>query len=130
MMERHLEQWDQSKRSMMTKPVKRRKKPKNRPCRRYPLYVDFDEIGISDWIQAPQGYNAYYCHGSCPLLSMNVSTHTLLQTVVNSINQAAMPKTCCVPTKLRAQTLLVLEEEDKLVATMYPDMIVEECGCR
>ncbi|XP_050524258.1 protein decapentaplegic-like [Daktulosphaira vitifoliae] len=109
------------------------KKSKKKICQRYPLYVDFKEVGFSDWIQAPQGYDAYYCHGECtfPLANhMNASNHAVMQTLMNSINPVAVPRACCVPTKLRPQTLLYVDDEGKLVVKNYPEMAVEECGCR
>uniref|UniRef100_K7G2A3 Bone morphotic protein 4 n=1 Tax=Pelodiscus sinensis TaxID=13735 RepID=K7G2A3_PELSI len=41
-----------------------RKNKKN--CRRHALYVDFSDVGWNDWIVAPPGYQAFYCHGDCP----------------------------------------------------------------
>ena len=36
------------------------------PCRRHTLYVDFSDIGWSNWIVAPNGYHAHFCAGRCP----------------------------------------------------------------
>jgi len=138
-MKRHLERQQQrNKRSadelqeVLQMPNGGRKKPK-KICQRYPLYVDFNKVGFSDWIQAPQGYDAYYCQGECtfPLANhMNASNHAVLQTLVSSVNPEAVSRACCVPTKLGAQTLLYVDDEGKLVVKTYPDMTVEECGCR
>lgn len=102
-------------------------------CQRYPLYVDFKEIGFNDWIQAPPGFDAFYCHGVCmfPLADhMNASNHAVIQTLMHNVHPDTVPKPCCVPTKLGTQTLLYLDDDDKLVVKTYYDMIVEECGCR
>lgn len=110
-----------------------RKKPKRKICQRYPLYVDFRDVGFNDWIQAPQGYDAFYCHGECtfPLANhMNATNHAVMQTLMSSVNPVVVPRPCCVPTKLRAQTLLYVDDEGKLVVKTYPDMAVDECGCR
>lgn len=34
-------------------------------CCREKLYISFAEIGWSDWILHPPGYDAYFCRGSC-----------------------------------------------------------------
>lgn len=34
-------------------------------CCREKIYISFEDIGWSDWIISPRGYNAYFCRGSC-----------------------------------------------------------------
>ena len=34
-------------------------------CCRDELYINFKDIGWSDWILHPSGYHAYFCRGSC-----------------------------------------------------------------
>lgn len=111
---------------------KKRSKKKKEICQRKPLYVDFEQVGFNDWIHAPQGYDAFYCQGECtfPLANhMNASNHAVMQTLMNSIN-SNVPRSCCIPTRLRSQTLLYMDDEKNLVVKTYPDMAVEECGCR
>ncbi|KAF0751023.1 protein decapentaplegic-like, partial [Aphis craccivora] len=106
---------------------------KKKICQRYSMYVDFKDVGFSDWIQAPPGYDAFYCHGECtfPLANhINASNHAVMQTLMNSYNPAAVPRACCVPTKLSSQTLLYVDDDGKLVVKNYPEMTVDECGCR
>jgi len=114
-------------------PARQRKKAKSTLCKRHSMYVDFKEIGFSDWIEAPPGYEAFYCHGECtfPLAShMNGSNHAVMQMWINAFNIAKIPRTCCVPTKLSTQTLLYKDDDGILVMKNYPDMTVDECGCR
>lgn len=109
------------------------KTTKKKICQRYPLYVDFKDVGFDDWIQLPPGYHAYYCHGSCPFPMsdhMNASNHAVVQTIMNSVNPKAVPRSCCVPTKLSNQQLLYLDDDNNPVFKSYPDMIIDECGCR
>lgn len=34
-------------------------------CCREKIYISFEDIGWSDWIISPRGYDAYFCRGSC-----------------------------------------------------------------
>lgn len=102
-------------------------------CQRHPLYVDFTDVGWDDWIVAPPGYDAYYCHGDCPFPvaeHLNSTNHAIVQTLVNSMNPTAVPKACCVPTELAPISMLYLDEDNKVVLKNYQDMQVLGCGCR
>nr|XP_061798134.1 bone morphogenetic protein 4-like isoform X2 [Nerophis lumbriciformis] len=111
---------------------KQRGRKRNRNCRRHALYVDFSDVGWNDWIVAPPGYQAYYCHGECPFPladHLNSTNHAIVQTLVNSVNNN-IPKACCVPTELSAISMLYLDEHEKVVLKNYQEMVVEGCGCR
>lgn len=102
-------------------------------CQRHALYVDFTDVGWDDWIVAPPGYDAYYCHGDCPFPvaeHLNSTNHAIVQTLVNSMNPTAVPKACCVPTQLASISMLYLDEDNKVVLKNYQDMQVLGCGCR
>lgn len=102
-------------------------------CQRRPLYVDFSNVGWSDWIVAPPGYDAFYCHGECqfPFADhLNSTNHAVVQTLVNSINSNLAPKACCVPTQLNPISMLYLDDQNKVVLKNYQDMAVVGCGCR
>ncbi|XP_005986540.1 bone morphogenetic protein 4 [Latimeria chalumnae] len=121
----------------LTRRVKRsakhqRSRKKNKNCRRHALYVDFSDVGWNDWIVAPPGYDAYYCHGDCPFPladHLNSTNHAVVQTLVNSVN-SNIPKACCVPTELSEISMLYVDEHDKVVLKNYKDMVVQGCGCR
>ncbi|BES94078.1 decapentaplegic [Nesidiocoris tenuis] len=111
---------------------KHRRKDGSSLCKRHPLYVDFKDVGWDDWIVAPPGYDAYYCHGECtfPLADhLNSTNHAIVQTLVNSVNPGAVPKACCVPTQLSSISMLYLDD-NKVVLKNYQDMAVVGCGCR
>ncbi|XP_053676390.1 protein decapentaplegic [Anopheles nili] len=113
--------------------AKRSSRRKNELCQRKPLYVDFSDVGWNDWIVAPPGYDAYFCHGDCrfPIADhLNTTNHAIVQTLVNSYNPSLAPKACCVPTQLSSISMLYLNEQNKVVLKNYQDMTVVGCGCR
>jgi len=112
---------------------KHKRKGRRDNCRRQTLYVDFSDVGWNDWIVAPPGYDAFYCHGDCPFPlpdHLNTTNHAIVQTLVNSVNPSAVPRACCVPTELSSISMLYIDEYDKVVLKNYHDMVVEACGCR
>ncbi|XP_029162747.1 protein decapentaplegic-like [Nylanderia fulva] len=112
---------------------KNRRKDGRENCRRHPLYVDFADVGWNDWIVAPPGYDAFYCHGDCPFPladHLNSTNHAIVQTLVYSTKPSMVPKACCVPTSLSSISMLYLDEENKVVLKNYQDMAVLGCGCR
>ncbi|RUS85690.1 hypothetical protein EGW08_006566 [Elysia chlorotica] len=122
------------KRNRRKKKKRRRKKKGNKNiCQRHSLYVDFSNVGWDDWIVAPPGYNAYFCHGECtaPIPDFaRASNHAMLQARVYKVNPSAVPKVCCVPIKMSAISMLYLDEKDQTVLKNYQDMSVDECGCK
>lgn len=112
---------------------KHRRKGRKDNCRRHTLYVDFNDVGWDDWIIAPPGYNAYFCHGDCPFPlpdHLNATNHAIVQTLVNSANPASVPRACCVPSELSSISMLYKDQNDNVVLHTYRDMVVEGCGCR
>ncbi|XP_039751611.1 protein decapentaplegic [Pararge aegeria] len=110
-----------------------RRKEAREICQRRPLFVDFADVGWSDWIVAPHGYDAYYCQGDCPFPlpdHLNGTNHAIVQTLVNSVNPATVPKACCVPTQLSSISMLYMDEMNNVVLKNYQDMMVVGCGCR
>ncbi|XP_051894238.1 anti-dorsalizing morphogenic protein [Pristis pectinata] len=102
-------------------------------CQRYPLYVDFEEIGWSGWIISPRGYNAYHCKGACvfPLgQNMRPTNHATVQSIINALkltNDVATP--CCIPDKLFSINLLYFDDDENVVLKQYDDMVAGSCGC-
>ncbi|XP_059485628.1 protein decapentaplegic isoform X3 [Neocloeon triangulifer] len=108
------------------------KQPVRETCRRHNLYVNFDEVGWNDWIVAPPGYDAYYCHGECPYplaAHFNTTNHAVIQNLMNSMH-GSVPKACCVPTELSSISMLYVDEDETVVLKNYKDMEVQGCGCR
>ncbi|XP_068127383.1 growth/differentiation factor 3-like [Hyperolius riggenbachi] len=102
-------------------------------CSKRRLYIDFKDVGWQNWVIAPRGYMANYCHGECPypLTEMLKGTnHAVLQTLVHSIEPETTPLPCCAPTKLSPISMLYYDNNDNVVLRHYEDMVVDECGCK
>ncbi|XP_024259907.1 protein DVR-1 [Oncorhynchus tshawytscha] len=102
-------------------------------CKPRRLYIEFKDVGWQDWIIAPQGYLANYCHGECPFPlseSLNGTNHAILQTLVHSLDPHGTPQPCCVPIRLSPVSMLYYDNNDNVVLRHYQDMVVDECGCR
>ncbi|KAJ7414349.1 bone morphogenetic protein 2-like protein [Willisornis vidua] len=103
------------------------------PCRRHPLFVDFEEIGWSGWIISPKGYNAFHCKGSCPFPlgeNMRPTNHATVQSIINALKLSEGVSTpCCVPDKLNSINLLYFDDHENVVLKQYDDMVAGSCGC-
>lgn len=102
-------------------------------CQRRSLYVDFSNVGWSDWIVAPPGYDAFYCHGECHFPQadhLNSTNHAVVQALIHTVEPKMAPKVCCVPTQLNPISMLYLDDQNKVVLKNYQDMTVVGCGCR
>ncbi|XP_077411555.1 inhibin subunit beta Ab [Vanacampus margaritifer] len=106
---------------------------KTRTCCKRQFYVSFKDIGWSDWIIAPSGYHANYCQGDCPehAASVGGSFHAAVINQYRMRGSGALRgvKSCCVPTRLRAMSMLYFDDEQMIVKKDIRDMIVEQCGC-
>ncbi|CAK8678306.1 unnamed protein product [Clavelina lepadiformis] len=121
------------KRDVNSSKRRRKRKRRSRSCERHNLYVDFNEVGWTDWIVAPHGYDAYFCKGECafPLAEhLNATNHAIVQTLVNSVESNMAPRPCCVPTELDSISMLYLDEYELVVLKSYEQMEVKACGCR
>ncbi|XP_059840442.1 inhibin subunit beta Ab [Hypanus sabinus] len=109
---------------------------KSNICCRKRFYVNFRDIGWSDWIIAPAGYYGNYCEGECPshIAGTSGSSLSFHSAVINHYRiRGYSPfnniKSCCVPTKLRAMSMLYYDDGHNIVKKDIQNMIVEECGC-
>ncbi|XP_076327160.1 bone morphogenetic protein 7-like [Tachypleus tridentatus] len=102
-------------------------------CNRFEMYVNFEQIGWSDWIIFPKGYSAFYCKGGCDFpLGQNEypSNHATVQSIVNTLNLIdGVPKPSCVPNKLSPFLLLYQDDGGNFVLRQYSNMVAESCGC-
>ncbi|KAM8966563.1 inhibin beta A chain [Pelodytes ibericus] len=105
-------------------------------CCKKQFYVSFKDIGWSDWIIAPPGYHANYCEGDCPshIAGTSGSSLSFHSTVINQYRMRGHSpftsiKSCCVPSKLRAMSMLYYDDGQNIIKKDIQNMIVEECGC-
>lgn len=109
------------------------RKIERNPCQRHKMYVDFREVGWSDWIVAPLGYHAFYCAGECdyPMPEhLNTTNHAIVQSLMNSVRSTEVPKPCCVPTELSSMAMLYVDSKNTVILKNYKEMVVHGCGCR
>ncbi|XP_033933909.1 inhibin subunit beta Ab isoform X3 [Pseudochaenichthys georgianus] len=109
---------------------------KIRVCCKRQFYVNFKDISWNDWIIAPSGYHANYCEGECPnhMSSFSGSALSFHSTVINHYRMRGHGpfqniRSCCVPTRFRAMSMLYYNEEQKIIKKDIQNMIVDECGC-
>ncbi|XP_060081422.1 nodal homolog 3-C-like [Ylistrum balloti] len=123
------------KRSRRSTKTSNRTNRKRKLCQVKDFKVDFNTIGWGKWIVHPKHFNAKMCKGICPSPikeSLSPSNHAMLQGMMRANTHGRKKKVsmpCCVPTKLRPQSMLYYEGDD-LVVRHHEDMVVEECGCR
>ncbi|XP_022252446.1 bone morphogenetic protein 2-like [Limulus polyphemus] len=102
-------------------------------CNRFEMYVDFEQIGWSDWILSPKGYRAFYCKGRCDFpfgQNEHPSNHATVQSIVNKLNLVdGVPEPSCVPNKLSAFLLLYRDDGGSVVLRRYANMVADSCGC-
>ncbi|KAG9486462.1 protein DVR-1-like [Eleutherodactylus coqui] len=102
-------------------------------CKKKRLYIDFKVIGWQNWVIAPRGYLANYCHGECPYpltLILRGSNHAVLQTLAHLFSPEDVPQPCCVPVKMAPISMLFYDNNDNVVLRHFDNMAIDECGCR
>uniref|UniRef100_A0A8C4Q779 Inhibin subunit beta C n=1 Tax=Eptatretus burgeri TaxID=7764 RepID=A0A8C4Q779_EPTBU len=99
------------------------------------FFVKFSKIGF-DWIIKPEGFFANYCRGNCPLhltgmpgTAASFHTAVLNKYRVQGIEPMSSKPFCCIPTKLKAMSIIFYDEQQNVIKNDIPDMVVEACGC-
>ena len=102
---------------------------RNSECCLDTFVVNFKEIGWSDWILAPESYDAKTCKGECKDLSKQfLKQHTIM---VNQYGkQTATPvRHCCSPTKFKPLSLLYRNNDNVVIKATLNQLVADECQC-
>ncbi|XP_017024076.1 growth/differentiation factor 8 [Drosophila kikkawai] len=104
-------------------------------CCREHLYISFKEIGWSNWILKPDGYNAYFCRGSCSSVAsvtQAASHHSSLMKILSTsgANKSLELVPCCTAKQYSSLQLVVMDSSSSATVKTLPNMVVESCGCR
>ncbi|KAK5638903.1 hypothetical protein RI129_013198 [Pyrocoelia pectoralis] len=93
-------------------------------CCRYPLTVNFYELGM-EFVIAPKSYEANYCAGECPPVTLQDYPHTHLLRMASPNSVAP----CCTPRKVSAISMLYYDNFDNVIYGSLSGMVVDRCGC-
>ncbi|XP_016991277.1 growth/differentiation factor 8 isoform X2 [Drosophila rhopaloa] len=104
-------------------------------CCREHLYISFRDIGWSNWIMKPEGYNAYFCRGSCSSVAsvtQAASHHSSIMKILSTsgANKSLELVPCCTAKQYSSLQLVVLDSSNMATMKTLPNMVVESCGCR
>ena len=124
---------ESSRKKSSSRQNSRKRQRQRRECIRKPLYFDFNSVGWNEFVVAPQGFQTYFCSGSCvwPMTNhQNYTNHATIQAILNTHNPQSIPAPCCVPTDLSPYTLLTVDNHGNIHLRTFDDMVVEGCGCR
>ena len=84
--------------------------------------TELQSIGLN--ILFPREINIRRCSGACSVTNIKkFTTHSSLKRYFNNFSS------CCVPTKMSSQKVLLLEN-DAYILVALRNVIVEDCGCR
>ena len=101
-------------------------------CRKVGMYISFPELGLSNDIILPDGFNAYRCKGKCSSTQQKrfPNRSALMALLKKKKGVEIDNEPCCVPTKLAPISVIVYEKSGRIVLRKFDDMVVEECGCK
>ncbi|XP_017006835.2 growth/differentiation factor 8 [Drosophila takahashii] len=104
-------------------------------CCREHLYISFKDIGWSNWILQPEGYNAYFCRGSCSSVAsvtQAASHHSSIMKILSTsgANKSLELVPCCTAKQYSSLQLMVMDSKNTATMKTLPNMVVESCGCR
>lgn len=108
-------------------------KYREKRCQLTSMYVNFNEIGYSDWIIAPNGIEANDCIGRCDYPfgdKVDVSMHAFLKSLVKLHRLSKLMVVRCRPIKYSPANILYLSDDSKTVFRKVENFSATACGCR
>ena len=101
-------------------------------CRKVGMFISFPELGLSNEIILPDGFNAYHWKGKCSSTQQKKfpNRSALMALLKKKKGVEIDNEPCCVPTKLAPISVIVYEKSGRIVLRKFDDMVVEECGCK
>ncbi|XP_071829634.1 bone morphogenetic protein 7-like [Apostichopus japonicus] len=101
-------------------------------CRVERMFVDFERLGWSHRILAPEGFNANQCTGTCPFpanIDTPYSTHALITSFMAIESPQTVQSACCVPHELSHIAILYIDESNNIILQHVKNAIAVKCGC-
>ncbi|KAJ8022780.1 Bone morphogenetic protein 2-B [Holothuria leucospilota] len=95
------------------------------------MFVDFERLGWSDQIVAPNGFSANRCVGQCSFpakMDIPYSTHALVQSFM-AMETPEVGTACCVPHVLGSLTFLYFDDHSNIVLKRVRNAVAVKCGC-
>lgn len=102
------------------------------PCRKEDMVIESFEFDKTAKVIYPRSFNAYQCSGNC---SSNTGkarfiNHSILKAFMSQKNGIkGKDGSCCIPSKLKPITLILITDKKYYLIKTIRDIIVEECGC-
>ena len=102
------------------------------PCKKEDMVIESFEFGKTAKVIYPRSFNAYQCSGNC---SSNTGkarfiNHSILKAFVTQKNGIkGKDGSCCIPSKLKPITLILVTDKNGYLIKTIRDIVVEECAC-
>lgn len=95
-------------------------------CGMEKMFISFSELGWSDWIIQPKGFETGFCRGSCVKRTGSKTGNRQISADITSVGL----NECCGPVRAKSLSVLQFDNRGKLSIAVFDDLIVTSCGCR
>jgi len=102
-------------------------------CQRSDFFIHFGDLGWTNWILSPGGYEAGRCVGHCnsPLSQQTEPTnYARIMSVLREVGHKDAVGPHCVPGSLHPLPLLLYDHQGNVLLKLYEDMVVQDCSCK